>query len=259
MRRPRHRRSQPPIPRAQPMRRLRRGHQREAYPPTRRGWPTSRTPSPSGPAWPIASTAAKGRALWLHQANALQALEQGKNIVVATSTASGKSLIIRTWTLHRLKQDPEATALVFYPTKALANDQARRWHECCETLKMDPETVGQVDGDVKTDDRRKAVMEQSKIIIATPDVCHAWILQDFPGSLRQEIRAATQRPDHRQSPHLRVRFRQQLSLPVPPAHGRGAERGSAKAAQDHRRHRNHPGTGRAPGKADRTPLHGDLR
>ena len=108
-----------------------------------------------GPAWPIASTAAQGRALWLHQANALRELEQGKNIVVATSTASGKSLIFQTWTLHRLKQDPKATALVFYPTKALANDQARRWQECCETLNMDPETVGQVDGDVKTDDGGK--------------------------------------------------------------------------------------------------------
>ena len=130
-----------------------------------------------GPAWPIASKTAQGRALWLHQANALQALERGSNIVVATSTASGKTLIFQTWTLHRLKQDPKATALVFYPTKALANDQARRWQECCETLKMDPKTVGQIDGDVKTDDRQ-GIIGKSRIILATPDICHSWILKE---------------------------------------------------------------------------------
>ena len=143
----------------------------------------------NGPAWPIASAAAQGKTLWLHQANALRELERGRNIVVATSTASGKSLIFQTWTLHRLKQDPKATALVFYPTKALANDQARRWQECCETLKMDPKTVGQVDGDVKTDDRRKAVMEKSRIIIATPDICHTWILKESRNpSVRRYLR-----------------------------------------------------------------------
>ena len=129
-----------------------------------------------GPAWPIARRTAKGRALWLHQANALHELERGRNIVVATSTASGKSLIFQTWTLHRLKQDPEAAALVFYPTKALANDQARRWRECCETLGMDAETVGQIDGDVETGSRN-GIMEKSRIILATPDVYHAWLLR----------------------------------------------------------------------------------
>ena len=131
----------------------------------------------NGPAWPIASKTAQGKALWLHQANALRELERGKNIVVATSTASGKSLIFQTWTLHRLKQDPKATALVFYPTKALANDQARRWQECCETLKMDPKTVDQIDGDVKVPGRQ-GIIGKSRIILATPDICHSWILKE---------------------------------------------------------------------------------
>ena len=141
-----------------------------------------------GPAWPIARRTAKGRALWLHQANALHELERGRNIVVATSTASGKSLIFQTWTLHRLKQDPKATALVFYPTKALANDQARRWRECCETLGMDTETVGQIDGDVEIPSR-KGIMEKSRIVLATPDVCHAWLLRTSRDpSVRRHLR-----------------------------------------------------------------------
>ena len=130
----------------------------------------------SGPAWPIAKGAAQGDALWLHQANALNELEAGNNIVVATSTASGKSLIFQLWTLHRLESEEEkATALVFYPTKALANDQARRWRECCQAIGLDPDTVGQVDGDVRKA-QRDEVMKRSRIIIATPDVCHAWML-----------------------------------------------------------------------------------
>ena len=129
-----------------------------------------------GPAWPIAGTAAQGQALWLHQANALHELEQGRNIAIATSTASGKTLVFQLWILHQLSQDPEATALVFYPTKALANDQARRWQECCRTLGLDGNTVGQIDGDVSVS-KRDGIMSESRIILATPDVCHAWLLR----------------------------------------------------------------------------------
>ena len=129
-----------------------------------------------GPAWPIAGDAARGQALWLHQANALHELEQGRNIAIATSTASGKTLVFQLWILHQLSQDPETTALVFYPTKALANDQARRWRECCRTLGLDGNTVGQIDGDVSVS-KRDGIMSESRIILATPDVCHAWLLR----------------------------------------------------------------------------------
>ena len=57
---------------------------------------------------------------------------RGENVVVATATASGKSLVFQAWTLCGIKVSPEPTTLVFYPTKALANDQARRWLEAVE-------------------------------------------------------------------------------------------------------------------------------
>ena len=47
--------------------------------------------------------------------------------MVATATASGKSVVFQAWTLHGIKASAEPTTLVFYPTKALANDQERRW------------------------------------------------------------------------------------------------------------------------------------
>ena len=131
----------------------------------------------SGPAWILARGVSREESLWLHQANALNELEGGNNVVVATSTASGKTLIFQLWTMHRLETEGEkTTALVFYPTKALANDQARRWQECCRTIGLEQHTVGQIDGDVQPT-QRDAVVQQSRIILATPDVCHAWMLR----------------------------------------------------------------------------------
>ncbi len=95
------------------------------------GNPERMSPAPeemvTGPAWPIAGNIVQDGALWRHQAQALEELDRGNNVVTATGTASGKSLIFQIWTLHLLMTEADATALVFYPTKALANDQAQRW------------------------------------------------------------------------------------------------------------------------------------
>src|SRR5690606_16328546 len=61
--------------------------------------------------------------LYSHQAEALAAVERGENVVVATATASGKSLVYTLPVLSRLAADPAARALYLFPTKALAHDQ----------------------------------------------------------------------------------------------------------------------------------------
>ena len=129
-----------------------------------------------GPAWPLAAGIARGKFLWLHQAEGLSELDAGQNIVVATSTASGKTMIFQLWTMNEIQTNPGATALIFYPTKALANDQARRWQETCRAVGLNPETVGQIDGDVRGNDR-DTIINRARIIIATPDVTHAWMLR----------------------------------------------------------------------------------
>ena len=129
----------------------------------------------SGAAWPIAEPFSKNGALWLHQANALTELEKGRNIVISTSTASGKSLVFQLWTFHQASRDPDATSLIFYPTKALGNDQARRWKQQAQTLGLPPETIGQIDGDVATNTRNR-IIEQARALVMTPDSCHAWML-----------------------------------------------------------------------------------
>ena len=130
----------------------------------------------NGPAWAITKDIRPedDDSLWLHQANALHELEAGNNTVIATPTASGKSMIFQLRTLNKLAQDPDATALVFYPTKALANDQANSWRRRCADIGMPGETVDQINGDVPMKNR-DGIISTSRIIIMTPDVCHAWL------------------------------------------------------------------------------------
>ena len=127
-----------------------------------------------GPAWPMTREAGAGGQLWLHQAESLGALDRGENVVVATATASGKSMVFQAWTLHGIKASAEPTTLVFYPTKALANDQKRRWLEACELVGLPRETVGKINGDVGVN-QRDPIIRRARVVIMTPDVCHAWM------------------------------------------------------------------------------------
>ena len=147
-----------------------------------------------GSAWDITREAGTGGELWLHQAEALSALNRGENVVVATATASGKSLVFQAWTLHGIKSSPEPTTLVFYPTKALANDQERRWLEACELVGLPQETIGKINGDVSVN-QRDPIISRARVVIMTPDVCHAWMtrradsqaVRGFLGRLRNVI------------------------------------------------------------------------
>ena len=128
-----------------------------------------------GPAWNIATPFAKANQLWSHQARALHHLVEGHNTAISTTTASGKTLIFQLLPLNNLKRTNTDTTLIFYPTKALANDQLRRWQECCTILDLPQDTVGQIDGDVRPNSARNAIIKQANIVLMTPDVAHAWL------------------------------------------------------------------------------------
>src|SRR3990170_5007402 len=66
--------------------------------------------------------------LWRHQAEAWEAARAGGNLIVTTGTASGKSLAFNLPVLDLLAREPKSRALYLYPTKALAQDQARALH-----------------------------------------------------------------------------------------------------------------------------------
>ena len=63
--------------------------------------------------------------LYSHQAEAIEKIRGGQNIVVVTPTASGKSLIYLLPTLERVTREPKARALYLFPYKALEQDQLK--------------------------------------------------------------------------------------------------------------------------------------
>ena len=67
--------------------------------------------------------------LYSHQVQAIEAARQGRHVVIATPTASGKSLCFHLPVLAALAEDPTATALFVYPTKALSRDQEHNLRE----------------------------------------------------------------------------------------------------------------------------------
>lgn len=114
-------------------------------------------------------------ALYTHQARAYRELQRGaKALVVATPTASGKSLCFHLPVLKALHDDPEARALYLFPTKALARDQEANLDKLCKEAEL---AVGQVvyDGDTPADARR-AAREKSRIVFTNPDMLHTGIL-----------------------------------------------------------------------------------
>ncbi len=129
--------------------------------------------------------------LWKHQAEALEELGEGRNVVISTSTASGKSLIFRALALHRVMLDPQSRVVVFYPQRALVEDQLRGWRAMARVLGVDETIIGRIDGSVRPMSEREEILRKARIVIMTPDVCQAWLMsrlslpvvKDFVGSL----------------------------------------------------------------------------
>lgn len=123
----------------------------------------------------LSRTLANENQLWKHQSLALEQIGEQKNVVVSTGTASGKSLIFRSAAFDEILRDDRARVLVFYPLKALAADQMRGWEKMAQELGLPGDTVGRIDGSVIAR-QREEILKQSRIIIMTPDVCHAWLM-----------------------------------------------------------------------------------
>jgi DEAD/DEAH box helicase domain-containing protein len=117
--------------------------------------------------------------LWTHQADALRQFEAGSNIVVATGTTSGKSLVFQAAALRTLDCHPDAAVLVFYPLKALVADQLVSWRQVVLAAGWPEGSVARLDGDVRPDSERAKLMENARIILATPDVTHAWLMSNL--------------------------------------------------------------------------------
>ncbi|MCA9938300.1 MAG: DEAD/DEAH box helicase [Anaerolineales bacterium] len=115
---------------------------------------------------------------YTHQARAIDAALSGENVVIATATASGKSLCYTVPVLQRLLTQPHGCALYLFPTKALAHDQFADTAQLIQTGQL-PVTVHPYDGDTPQNQRRQ-VRQQGSIVITNPDMLHAGILPFHP-------------------------------------------------------------------------------
>ena len=130
-----------------------------------------------GTAGPLIYVHARNGRLWQHQSLALQNLVNGHHTVVATGTASGKSLVFQAYAYDRLGQNPDATAIVFDPLRALAEDQLASWREAAKTCGLPPESIVKIDGSIPISERAGR-LEKASVAIMTPDVCHAWLMRN---------------------------------------------------------------------------------
>jgi DEAD/DEAH box helicase domain-containing protein len=119
--------------------------------------------------------------LYSHQVDALEAARAGRDLVVVTGTASGKTLCYNLPILEAALADPDARVLYLFPTKALAQDQLKG---LLELVGDDPELAaairpGVYDGDTPTAQRRR-IRGEANLVLSNPDMLHAAVLPYHP-------------------------------------------------------------------------------
>jgi DEAD/DEAH box helicase domain-containing protein len=112
--------------------------------------------------------------LYTHQAAAAEAAHEGKNIVIVTPTASGKTLCYNLPVINAILENSDTRAIYLFPTKALAQDQLAEIHDLNQRLD-NKFGVFTYDGDTPGD-ARKAIREKSHIVLTNPDMMHTGIL-----------------------------------------------------------------------------------
>ena len=120
--------------------------------------------------------------LYSHQAEAVDHVIHGRNVVVVTPTASGKTLCYNVPVLDAILKDPASRALYLFPTKALAQDQLAELHQMADVIGAnggDPIGVFTYDGDTPQDARR-AIRGKAHVVLSNPDMVHAGILPHHP-------------------------------------------------------------------------------
>ncbi len=109
--------------------------------------------------------------LYLHQRNVWDAAARGEHVVVTTRTASGKSLAFNLPVLDSIAREPKHRALYLYPTKALAQDQARALAE----LRSPKVRAAIYDGDTPLEQRWQ-IRKWANVILTNPDMLHIGVL-----------------------------------------------------------------------------------
>jgi DEAD/DEAH box helicase domain-containing protein len=112
--------------------------------------------------------------LYSHQAEAVEALHAGGDVVVVTPTASGKTLCYNLPVLQAIAEDPAARALYLFPTKALGQDQVAAFRELAAAARLDV-SCATYDGDTPAP-IRSSIRGAGQVVVTNPDMLHSAIL-----------------------------------------------------------------------------------
>jgi DEAD/DEAH box helicase domain-containing protein len=132
----------------------------------------ARTAEPARPLDPAVRAALRVEQLWSHQAAALDLVRASRSVAVATGTASGKSLCFRAPVAEAVTDRVRpGTALLVFPTKALARDQLRALHD----LELPGLVAGAYDGDCSAEERQW-VRQHANVVLTNPEMLHCALL-----------------------------------------------------------------------------------
>jgi len=113
--------------------------------------------------------------LYTHQAEAVNKVRQGKNVMVSTSSASGKTLCYNIPVAEAVLTEKGSHALYLFPTKALAQDQLRGLHDLFYPHLFQIEELATFDGDTPQAERAE-IRKKARIVLTNPDMLHVGIL-----------------------------------------------------------------------------------
>ena len=132
--------------------------------------------------------------LYAHQVRAIDRVRRGIHTVVATPTASGKTLIYNIPVIEKILEDPESRALYLFPLKALAQDQLKSLKEMFDLLGLPKKPVADIyDGDTPSHRRSKIRKNPPHVVLSNPEMLHLAILPfhdrwaEFIGKLKYVI------------------------------------------------------------------------
>ena len=143
-------------------------------PATPPGWAEPEKPWPAPIRTLLKATGLKN--LYRHQARAIDFVRKDRHVIVATPTASGKTLVYDLPVLEHFLTDPDFTALYIFPLKALAQDQLQTFEALAAHLKPSRPTAAIYDGDTSAYRRKRIREAPPNVVITNPEMVHLSIL-----------------------------------------------------------------------------------
>lgn len=113
--------------------------------------------------------------LYTHQAEMFDAVLNGKNVVITTSTASGKTLGFQLPIFQTILDNPRSRAILIYPTKALTYDQWKSIQNDAEHFGSNRIVIGRYDADTSTAEKEET-LQRANIILTNPEMIHRGML-----------------------------------------------------------------------------------